>query len=178
MTSLIQSNYYHTLKHKVFCIELRCVHNKTSETKSLHNRLEWDSGGVPKDALNAFSFTPSCGRCQLVLFDRDTYWDHYLSVSTTISLGQNVLGPLIAAWQFSIYFFSLWWQKNVWIELLMSQSIPTGYIPLPTPGKVFWAGESRPPGQFFLSNSLPRGKNDGRIPGGRQNFPNLEETAL
>ena len=26
------------------------------------------------------------------------------------------------------------------------------------PGKFFWASESRPPGQNFLSNSLPRGK--------------------
>ena len=42
----------------------------------------------------------------------------------------------------------------------MSQSIPTGYIPPPraTPGKIFWASESRPPGEIFLSNSLPRGK--------------------
>ena len=44
-------------------------------------------------------------------------------------------------------------------ELLMSQTIPTGYIPPGQPrGKFFWASESRPPGQIFLSNSLPRGK--------------------
>ena len=29
--------------------------------------------------------------------DRDAYSDYYLSVSTTFSLGQNLLGPLIAA---------------------------------------------------------------------------------
>ena len=44
-------------------------------------------------------------------------------------------------------------------KALMSQSIPTGYIPPgQPPGSFFWASESRPPGQFFLSNSLPRGK--------------------
>ena len=32
---------------------------------------------------------------------------------------------------------------------LMSQSIPTGYIPRATPGKFFWASESRSPEQFF-----------------------------
>ena len=42
---------------------------------------------------------------------------------------------------------------------IMSQSIPTGYIPPgQSPGKFFWASKSRPPGQNFLSNSLPRGK--------------------
>ena len=37
-------------------------------------------------------------------------------------------------------------------------------------GKFFWASESRPHGQIFLSNSLPRSQNDGRIPGGGAKF--------
>ena len=52
---------------------------------------------MPKDLSKTFLFTLSDGKCQLVLFDRDIYLDHYLSVSTAISFGQNVLGPLIAA---------------------------------------------------------------------------------
>ena len=51
----------------------------------------------------------------------------------------------------------------------MSQSIATGYIPPGQPqGKFF---ERANPGQLFLANSLPQGKNDGRIPGGGANFP-------
>ena len=39
------------------------------------------------------------------LFDRDMCQDFHLSVSTTISLGQNALGLLIAASQFSTSVF-------------------------------------------------------------------------
>ena len=58
------------------------------------------------------------------------------------------------------------------------QSIPTGYIsPRATPGKIFLSERILPPGQFFCLIPLPRGKNDGRIPGGGAKFPKLEETA-
>ena len=43
---------------------------------------------------------------------------------------------------------------------LMSQSIPTGYIPPP----------GQPPGKFFCLIPCPRAKNDGRIPGGGEKF--------
>ena len=74
-----------------------------------------------------------------------------------------------------------WWKyKKLGMSkketVVMSQSISTGYIP--PPGKFFWASESRPPGQIFLSNSLSPGqKMMVEFPGVGQNFPRLEETA-
>ena len=55
---------------------------------------------------------------------------------------------------------------------LMSQSIPTGYIsPLgQPPGKFFERANPGHPGNFFCLIPLPRGKNDGQIPGGGANF--------
>ena len=50
-----------------------------------------------------------------------------------------------------------------------------GWVP-PPPENFFEQANPGHPGNF-LSNSLPRGKNDGRIPGVGQNFPKLEETA-
>ena len=43
---------------------------------SQYIRLEAKS---QKDASNTFSFAPSGGKCQLVLFDIDTHRDHDLS---------------------------------------------------------------------------------------------------
>ena len=47
--------------------------------------------------------------------------------------------------------------RQFYIDLCLSQ-FQLGTSPRATPGKIFWASESRPPGQNFLSNSLPRGK--------------------
>ena len=57
---------------------------------------------------------------------------------------------------------------------IMSQSIPTGYIP---PGEIFLSERIPATRAIFLSNSPAPGQNDGRIPGVGQNFPELEETA-
>ena len=69
-------------------------------------------------------------------------------------------------------------KTSQFIQGLMSQSFPTGYIPLGNPGENFYE-RANPghPGNFFLSNSLPRSKNGGRIPGGRAKFSQTEETA-
>ena len=55
---------------------------------------------------------------------------------------------------------------------LMSQSIPTGYIPPPgNPGESFLE-RANPghPGKFFCLIPCPGAKNDGRIPGGGAKF--------
>ena len=65
------------------------------------------------------------------------------------------------------------------ISRVMSQSIPTGYIPPPgNPGENFFE-RANPghPGKFFCLIPCPGAKNDGRIPGGGAKFPKLEETA-
>ena len=62
--------------------------------------------------------------------------------------------------------------------LIISQPIPTGYIPPGQPPENFLSEQIPATRAIFLSNSLPLGqKNDGRIPGVGQNFPKLEETA-
>ena len=55
---------------------------------------------------------------------------------------------------------------------IMSQSIPTGYIPPPgNPGEIFFE-RANPghPGKFFCLIRCPGAKNDGRIPGGGAKF--------
>ena len=62
---------------------------------------------------------------------------------------------------------------------VMSQSIPTGYIPRATPRKIFLSERIRPNGQFFLSNSLPPGqKMMVEFPGVGQIFPNSKKLLL
>ena len=59
----------------------------------------------------------------------------------------------------------------------MYVSVNSNWVHL-SPGKFFWASESRPPGQTFLSNSLlPGQKMMVEFPGVGKNFPKLEETA-
>ena len=60
--------------------------------------------------------------------------------------------------------------------MLISQSIPTGYIPSGNPRENFLSERIPATRAIFLSNSLPRGKDYGRIPGGGAKFPKLEET--
>ena len=64
-----------------------------------------------------------------------------------------------------------------WACCIMSQSIPTGYIPPGNPGENFFE-RANPghPGKFFCLIPCPGAKNDGRIPGVGQNFPRLKET--
>ena len=62
--------------------------------------------------------------------------------------------------------------KTLKNTLVMSQSIPTGYIPPPgNPGENFFerANPGRP-GKFFCLIPCPGAKNDGRIPGGGVKF--------
>ena len=59
----------------------------------------------------------------------------------------------------------------------MSQSIPTGYIPGQPLKNFFERANPGDPDNFFVQFPAPGQKNDGRIPGGGQNFPKLKETA-
>ena len=54
---------------------------------------------------------------------------------------------------------------------VMSQSIPTGYIPPGNPGENFFE-RANPghPGKFFCRIPCPGAKNDGQIPGGGAKF--------
>ena len=74
-------------------------------------------------------------------------------------------------YQFNTY------SMKTYVLLCLSQ-LQLDTSPRATPGKIFWASESRPPMQFFCLIPRPGAKNDGRIPGGGQNFPRLEETTL
>ena len=66
-------------------------------------------------------------------------------------------------------------KPEAWYDLLlplMSQSIPAGYISLPgNPRENFFERANLGhPGNYFCLIPLPLGKNDGRIPGGGENF--------
>ena len=64
------------------------------------------------------------------------------------------------------------------LGLCLSQ-FQLGTSPLATPGKIFWGEQTRPPGQIFFSNSLPRSKKRwSNSQGVGQNFPKLEKTPL
>ena len=60
---------------------------------------------------------------------------------------------------------------------IMSQSIPTGYIPPGNPREnVFERANPGHPGNFFCLIPCPGAKNDGRIPGGGAKiFPNSKK---
>ena len=66
--------------------------------------------------------------------------------------------------QFRVHNFRTWYLEKLQIFALplslMSQSIPTEYIPpgQPSPWKILCASDSQPRRQFFLSNSMPLGQ--------------------
>ena len=59
----------------------------------------------------------------------------------------------------------------VYKSAVMSQSVPTGYIPPGNPWEIFFE-RANPghPGNFFCLSPCPGAKNDGRIPGGGAKF--------
>ena len=90
------------------------------------------------------------------------------SIELTLSWERSITTDLI------VYLHSHDFRPPTWLPSLsvMSQSIPTGYIPPPgNPGENFFE-RANPghPGKIFCLIPCPGAKNDGRIPGGGAKF--------